>query len=425
MNNFINNYVVGIDISSKSSVITILSPNGAIYKKNLVITNDLLGFTKLLSILQYVQITYSSKPVLFMESTGLYHLPLYNYFTKMDYDCSILNPIQTKNFAKQSIRKVKNDKVDALRIAQLAQSPTFSTNFIFDENTFLLKKLCREYESLISNSAQYKKKINALLNLVFPKFNKVFSDIFSPVPLELLSKYPTYIDFLNAPKKSIFKILTTTISHSKEWAEKKYSLLLEYAKEAHNLMLPTDYLNIEILCFINIIKTFISNIATLKSKIIELHKLIPNLEVNTQLLCSHPEVGEISAISFLAEIGNINNFSNAKKLVAFVGVDASVSQSGTFNSTHNHLTKRGSRLARKLLFNLAIASIKVLRNGVPANPILYEYYKTLSSRKPKKVAICAIMRKLIIHFFAILRDQTSFEFRLPEVHKELFITHQL
>lgn len=48
MNNLINNFVVGIDVSSKSSVITILMPGGETYGKKLNITNDLKGFTSTL-----------------------------------------------------------------------------------------------------------------------------------------------------------------------------------------------------------------------------------------------------------------------------------------------------------------------------------------------------------------------------------------
>ena len=103
-----------------------------------------------------------------------------------------------------------------------------------------------------------------------------------------------------------------------------------------------------------------SAINKLKEKILELSANIPEFKENVELLCSHPEVGQISAISLLAEIGDIKNFSSAKKLVAFLGVDTSVSQSGAFTSTHNKLTKRGSNLARKILYNLSIASIKTL-----------------------------------------------------------------
>ena len=153
--------------------------------------------------------------------------------------------------------------------------------------------------------------------------------------------------------------------------------------------------------------------------------IIPGFKENVDLFCSHPEVGQTSATILLAEIGNIKNFSNAKKLVAFLGVDTSVSQSGAFTSTHNKLTKRGSNLARKVLYNLSLASIKSFRNGVPANPVLLAYYKKLTTSKAKKIAICAIMHKLINHFFAILRDKKTFKLRLPETHKKLYLERYL
>ena len=425
MNNFINDFVIGVDVSSKSSVITILMPGGETYGKKFSITNDLKGFSKLESSLKDIEKQFSKRAEIFMESTGLYHIPLYNYFSKNNYNCYIINPIHTKNFAKQSIRKVKNDKVDSLRIAQLAQSPIFSTNSIFNEQTFLLKKLCREYDSLVSNAAQYKKKINSLLNLVFPKFNEVFSDVFSKVPLAILIKYPTYKHFLSASKSDVLDTITSAVNHSTEWADNRYSMLLNIAKEAQLLKLDVDYLETEMICFIKMIHTFKECIDTLKTKMIEASSKIPEFKENVDLLCTHPEVGEISSICLLAEIGDIKNFSNAKKLVAFLGVDTSVSQSGFFTSTHNRLTKRGSCFARKILFNLALASIKSFRNGVPANPVLLEYYKKLTASKPKKVAIGAIMHKLINHFFAILRDKKPFEMRLPETHKKIYLNSNL
>ena len=51
MSNFFNDFVVGIDVSSKSSVITILMPGGEAYGKKISITNDLKGFDKHLLIL--------------------------------------------------------------------------------------------------------------------------------------------------------------------------------------------------------------------------------------------------------------------------------------------------------------------------------------------------------------------------------------
>lgn len=290
MNNFINGFVIGIDVSSKSSVITILMPGGETYGKKFSITNDLKGFSKLESSLKDIEKQFSKRAEIFMESTGLYHIPLYNYFSKNSYNCYIINPIHTKNFAKQSIRKVKNDKVDSLRITQLAQSPMFSTNSIFDEQTFLLKKLCREYVSLVSNAAQYKKKINSLLNLVFPKFNEVFSDVFSKVPLAILIKYPTYKHFLSASKSDVLNTITSAVNHSTKWADNRYSMLLNIAKEAQLLKLDVDYLETEMICFIKMLHTFKECIDTLKAKMIEVSSKIPEFKKNVDLLCTHPKL---------------------------------------------------------------------------------------------------------------------------------------
>ena len=78
MNNLINSVVVGIEVSSKSSVITILMPGGETYEKKLNVTNDLNGFNKLLNTLKEIEKKFLKRPELFMESTGLYHIPLYN-----------------------------------------------------------------------------------------------------------------------------------------------------------------------------------------------------------------------------------------------------------------------------------------------------------------------------------------------------------
>ena len=81
-------------------------------------------------------------------------------------------------------------------------------------------KLCREYSSLVSQRSDYKKKLTSSLNIVFPKFHTIFSDPYSEIPMSLLLKYPTYDSFLKASKTQIIQTMTSTISHSIEWAEK-------------------------------------------------------------------------------------------------------------------------------------------------------------------------------------------------------------
>lgn len=135
-----------------------------------------------------------------------------------------------------------------------------------------MKKLCREYDSLVSNAAQYKKKVNSLLNLVFPKFNEIFSDIFSSVPLTILFKYPIYVAFLSANKSDVIALITSTVNYSTEWVDKRYNLLFEIAKEAELLKLDVDCVGTEMVCFINLINSFKISINKLKERILEFYK---------------------------------------------------------------------------------------------------------------------------------------------------------
>lgn len=68
---------------------------------------------------------------------------------------------------------------------------------------------------------------------------------------------------------------------------------------------------------------------------------------------------------------------------------------------------------------VAISNICVRKDKEPTNPYIYEYYKQKCVNKPKKVAIVAVMHKLILYIFAVLRNQMPFIPRNPEEHAKL------
>ena len=88
--------------------------------------------------------------------------------------------------------------------------------------------------------------------------------------------------------------MTSAVNHSIEWVDKRYNMLVNIAKEAQLLKLDVDYLETEIICFIRMLQTFNECINTLKEKMLEASSKIPEFKENVDLLCTHPEVGEIS-----------------------------------------------------------------------------------------------------------------------------------
>lgn len=127
--------------------------------------------------------------------------------------------------------------------------------------------------------------------------------------------------------------------------------------------------------------------------------------------------GFLSAVSLMCEIGNFSAFRSPKQLFAYFGLDPAVKQSGNFNGTQVNMSKRGSRIARRVIHTMALVSIALNRNGSANNPVLREYYLKKCQSKPKMVALGAIMHKVCNIVFAILRDEKEFEIITPEQHQ--------
>jgi transposase len=135
------------------------------------------------------------------------------------------------------------------------------------------------------------------------------------------------------------------------------------------------------------------------------------------LLADMPGIGFLTAATILAEIGDFSKFRSPKALVAFFGIDPNVNESGKFTGDRNKISKRGTRFGRRVLFTAALASIRTTCKGDPINPVLRDYYLKKCENKKKKVALVAVMHKLLHYIFAVLRDQKPFEFRSPEDHQ--------
>ena len=157
----------------------------------------------------------------------------------------------------------------------------------------------------------------------------------------------------------------------------------------------------------------------------DMSKDMPVMALTLELLQSIPGIGLITAATIIAEVGDFGAFSNPKKLAAYFGIDPSVMQSGEFIGTRNKMSKRGSRLLRRVLFTAALANIRTKRNGDACNPVLMDFYQRKSQNKPKKVALGAVMHKLVYIIFAVLRDRKPFEVRTPEEHARMLTAKNL
>lgn len=417
--------VVGIDVSKRFSELAILSPDNTIYARlNFKHNSD--SFNKALDLIKKAEEEFKVKPAIVMEATGHYNKILFNFFNQSGYSVIVVNPIQTDSIKNLNIRKVKNDKIDAYRIALLYGFSELKQTIMPSEDITMLRSLCRQYHRLVEERSRYKYRLLGIMDQIMLNYSDTFRDIYCDTSLSLLEKYPSPDAILNADRQEVIKFLASSAKKkSLSWSVKKYELLCEKAAEFKDISIANPSNIAMQQNYIMIIKTFNSSILYLR-KCIEnfilqnLKSTNPTTSKQVYLLTSIPGIGVITAATIIGEIGNLSAFKNHTKLTAFFGVDPSVYQSGQFKGTQSKISKRGSSLLRKALYIVVISNISCRIDRTPKNPYLYEYYKQKCISKPKKVAMVAVMHKLILYIFAVLRDQVPFVPRNPEEHAKLY-----
>jgi transposase len=111
-------------------------------------------------------------------------------------------------------------------------------------------------------------------------------------------------------------------------------------------------------------------------------------------LMTVPGVNLIAAATFLAAVGNIERFPDRRKLVAYLGLDPKVRQSGDAPAAHGHISKQGSAAVRVALVE---ASWSAVRQPGP----LRAFYRRVRARRGHHVAITATARKLACLFWVL------------------------
>lgn len=390
-------FYVGIDIAKVNHQACIIDNFGNVIEESFSFTNTISGGEKLITKLVKNNIM-KDNVLIGMEATGHYWLSVYTFLSDLGYSLVVINPIQTDAFRKFSIRKAKTDPIDSKLIANIIRTHSYETSSFAEENLFSLRQLSRYRLSLVDNCSDLKRQTIALLDQVFPEYDRQFSDIFGVTSKELLAKCPTPEDILAISTKKLSDLLSKN-SRGRFGIEKAKELKAS-AKKTFGIKFAKDAFSFQI-------KQLIAQISFIEEQIEDLeHELNELLSSLNSPITSIPGIGPVTGAIILSELGDISRFSDPSKIVAFAGLDASVNESGNFAGTQNHISKRGSPYLRRAIWTAAsVAAIY--------DPVLREYYqKKRSQGKHHGTAIGAVATKLIRIIFAVLTTNKPYEVKL-------------
>lgn len=387
-------FYVGIDIAKRNHEATAISETAEIKLPPFSFANSNQGCHKLLHSLTNAGITKENS-LIAMEATGHYWFTVYFFLSDLGFNVTVFNPIQTDAFRDISIRKVKNDAVDCVIIAQLLRFGQFSPCNVPDENIIALRNLARFRFSLVDLCADLKRKVICLLDQVFPEYETLFSDIFGVASKQLLLSFNTPEDFL--------RISTTKLANFLHKASKGRL----GRKKAENIKSAAEHsigVSFALNAFSFQIKQLVAQIDFTEKQIEELNNEISKVfsQSDCSIITTITGISNVLGATIVGEIGDISRFESAPKLVAFAGLDASIKQSGDFTGTKNKISKRGSPYLRRALWLAAFVASR-------HDPALSVYYCNLISRgKSHKLALTAVSRKLCNIVWAVLKTKQAY-----------------
>ncbi len=414
---------VGIDVGADFSWMSIALPNqqfvGKPYK---ILHNSLDSLTTAVSKIKEAEELYSLESRIFLESTGIYHYPLFCYLRDKGFNCSVINPIITKNSTNMNIRKVHNDRFDSKKAALVGLKPDLKISIMPSDLALNCRNLCREYYDLMDNRSAYVNKLQGELRMSFPQYLGIFSKITINTSLTLLETYTSPTAFIKANKQEMIDTIKSTARFGLTYAKTKYNAIIQAANEAHDFGYIIDSNITRIRLYIRFIRKYDEEI---KDILDAMHKLVDANEdtdfvKQIHLIETFKGAGFLSATSLMGEIGDFSSFSKPKQLFAYFGLDPAVKQSGKFEGTKVKMSKRGSSIARRVIHTLTLQSISTSRTGEAKNPVLRDYYLIKCESKPKLVAMGAVSHKVCNIIFAILRDNRPFEIITPKEHIEQY-----
>ena len=125
-------------------------------------------------------------------------------------------------------------------------------------------------------------------------------------------------------------------------------------------------------------------------------------------LMTVPGVNVICAAIFLAAVGDINRFNGSRQVVAYLGLDPRVYQSGSSPARGGRISKQGSPQAR---WALVEAARSVAQQPGP----LHAFYERLRARKGHNRAVVAVARKLAVLFWCMLTREQDYAHQQPSL----------
>lgn len=379
---------VGIDVSKGKSTVCVMKPGGEVLAPPFEMLHTMEGILSLVRLIE----TYNEEVRVVLEDTGHYHWPVVTLLVEKGIFVCTVNALRMKKYCAQSIRRAKTDKIDSVRIASYGLTywsellPVKPTEDTYRE----LKLLARQYYQTVSMLVKAKVNLSNLLDQVMPGIGNLMSDSASNHKLtDFVARYWHYGHILEMGAK---RFTTDYCKWAKKQGYRMYerlaSEILAVAQNGIPVLPNSPVTKVVVTEAVRVIHQIEITRDTIIAQMQALCKSLPEYSVVREMPC----IGDTLAPRIIAEIGDVRRFHNKHSLIAYAGIDAPPYQSGNFNATERHISKRGNSYLRKTGFEI----MQSLIQHKPEGDAVYDFIqKKRSEGKCAKEAMIAGLNKFL------------------------------
>ena len=332
----------------------------------------------------------------------IYHKSVQMYLEETGESYIILNPLEAAKIRKSQLRATKNDKKDCKNIASAYFLRDFKLHNKQDVIYEELQQMNRFYGFMVQQNRMIKVQFRNMLDVVYPNFDKLYSDIYSNIPITLLKLYSHPNKVNRVRLDTLAKNLEKNSSHKLQYCIYEAEKIKKHVSDIQS---GVDENSVEIETLASIINELIYKETQINDYLNEMKLLAQQLPLYHQLQ-TIPGIAENIAVRLVSELGDLSRFDNKRQLVAYAGIDPRVYQSGQMTGDHLNITKKGNKHLRTLLYLAVSGNIRSTKD----NSISEFYYKKRQQTNPlsHKAALIACANKLLRIIFSMNLNGSNF-----------------
>ena len=393
--------IIGIDVGSEIHYARAFDWRNFEYsKKAYEFKNDEEGFKAFESWIDGIKRRYGKEEVIpGMEPTGHYWINLAVFLQEQGMRAVHVNPHHVKKSKElDDNNPAKNDRKDPKVIAALVNEGRFSYPYIPEGVYAELRSLAGQRDRAQEQITRAKNQIARWFSIYFPNYKDVYRKLDTKSGMLILKTAPLPEDIVKLGVEGVNRI----------WREAKFrgagvkraKALVAAAEHSIGRRSAQDSARVEIKNLLQDYEIQTAREAELmtmiKGKIVEVPYVDKLMEIKG--------VGLKTVVGFVAQVGDISRFKDAKEIQKLAGYSI-VADESSKHKGESHISYRGRKRLRYVLYE---AAVSVVSHSEEFKKI-HLYYTTRPKNPLKKMqSIIAVACKLVRIFFLILQTGTTY-----------------